>query len=257
MKYQLCIFGNPVKHSISPQIHLGFARQFNLDVSYRKIKPPLDGFKKAVFDFKNSGGFGASITAPFKQEAFQIATIKTERAMIAQSVNTFIFQSNNIVGDNTDGVGLLRDIKNNIHYDLKNKKILILGAGGAARGILHPLLMENPAEIIIANRSIENAKILCDAFSQYGNLRSIHFTELKNSEVDIVIDSTSVDAKLLLPNSLLIKDFFYDLKYSGAASNDAAHFNGLGMVVEQAAEAFYAWTICRPTIQPFVAIAPK
>src|SRR3990167_611716 len=214
MHYSLAIFGNPVAHSISPQIHTAFARQFNLDVSYIKIKPALNKFREAVLNFKNNGGFGANITAPFKCEAFSLATIKTDRAMIAQSVNTFIFQGDTIVGDNTDGVGLLWDIKNNIGYTLTGKKILILGAGGAVRGILHPLLMEKPAEIIIANRTIENPQKLCEEFSHYGQLRAINFDQLTNDCVDVIIDGTGFDATISLSLSLSQNSLFYDLKYN-------------------------------------------
>lgn len=257
MQYKLAIFGNPVEHSISPKLHAGFARQLNLDVSYIKIKPQLDGFREAVFDFKKSGGFGANVTAPFKQAAFEICTETSERAKIGQSVNTLIFRDNAIFGDNTDGVGLLRDITKNIGFSLNKKRILIFGAGGAVRGILHPLLMEKPAEIVIANRTIENAKKLCDEFSIYGNLRYLGFDQLHNIGVDAVIDSTSFDSQLSLPESLSFNEnsLFYDLKYNVKNSplakwaelkNCRVIVDGYGMVVEQALEAFFLWTGYRP-----------
>ena len=204
-------------------------------------------------DFKNQGGFGGNVTSPFKQEAFALSTKKTARATIAQSANTLLFHGNEIIGDNTDGIGLLRDLKNNIGYSLTGKKILMLGAGGAARGILHPLLMENPAEIMIANRTVENAKRLCDAFSPYGKMRFASFGKLGDAEVDVVIDSTNFDADIPLPVSLRVSNesLFYDLKYSAANKSLAPWVfdrkfdkivDGYGMLMEQAREAFHVWT---------------
>lgn len=249
--------GNPIEHSLSPLIHAEFAHQFSLDISYIKIKPELNAFEQTVFEFIKNHGVGCNITAPFKREAFEMSTTQSERAMIARSVNTFIFRDNNIVGDNTDGVGLVRDIKNNLHYSLTEKKILILGAGGAVRGILHPLLMEKPLEIIIANRTIENAKTLCDDFSSYGQLRYMSFDELNNEEIDVIIDGTGFETKIALPDSLKLtkNSLFYDLKYNANHSpikswamkkNGSIIANGFGMLVEQAAESFYLWTGCRP-----------
>ncbi len=123
MKYHLCVIGNPVEHSISPEIHAAFARECGLTISYIKIKSERDKFTDTVMDFKNQHGFGGNVTSPFKQEAFALSTKKTERATIAQSVNTLIFRDNDIIGDNTDGIGLLRDIKNNIGFSSTDKKI--------------------------------------------------------------------------------------------------------------------------------------
>lgn len=257
MHYSLCVMGNPIQHSLSPFIHAEFARQFSLDVSYSKIKPELNHFMEAVFDFINNRGFGCNVTAPFKQQAFEIATTRSERAMIARAVNTFIFRDGNIIGDNTDGIGLVRDIKNNLRYSLIGKKIVIIGAGGAVRGILHPLLMEKPNVIIIANRTLDHAKKLCDDFSVYGRMRCMRFDELYCEEVDVMIDATGSNTQVALPDTLFLSQnsLFYDIKYSNTHSHIKSHAlkknagilaDGFGMLVEQAAESFYLWTGCRP-----------
>ena len=243
--YHLCIFGNPVKHSISPEIHKQFAKQAGIEISYVKIEPLLDQFENAVRTFQQSGGIGASITSPFKERAFALCDTVTERASIAKSVNTFLFQAGKIIGDNTDGVGLIRDITKNLHYSLQDKKIIILGAGGAVRGILQPLLNQKPAKIIIANRTLEKAKKMAGEFS-------VEWTDtLGNQIADVVIDCLPFNTNITLPNSFLFSEnsLFYDLKYNQPMMDNKATIkaNGHGMVLEQAAEAFFGWTGFRPT----------
>ena len=242
--YRFCIFGNPIKHSISPQIHTAFAKQARLEISYAKIEPTVDEFEKAVRAFAQAGGHGANITSPFKERAFVLCDKTTERASIAKSVNTFLFQEEKIIGDNTDGVGLIRDITKNLHYDVRDKKIIILGAGGAMRGILRPLLDENPAKIIIVNRTLEKAKKMASEFSvESGNT-------LENQTADIVIDCLPFNTNYIIPDSFSFSEnsLFYDLKYNQPMMENKATIkaNGLGMVIEQAAEAFFGWTGFRP-----------
>jgi shikimate dehydrogenase len=245
-----CILGNPVKHSMSPEIHTGFAKQFNLGISYVKIEPAYDQFEDAVRAFQKNGGHGANITAPFKERAFLMCDETTSRAHIAKSVNTFLFQSGKIIGDNTDGIGLLRDIKHHLQFSLTDKKILLLGAGGATRGILQPLIDENPAEILIANRSTKKAEALVNEFLTLQKkpcLLSANKTHLLNTTpIDVMIDCLPCDADTdiiqniqFTPNSL-----FYDLKYHVKMRENTATIkaNGLGMLMEQAAAAFYFWT---------------
>ncbi|MDP1574887.1 MAG: shikimate dehydrogenase [Coxiellaceae bacterium] len=241
---RFCIFGNPIKHSISPQIHREFARQAGLEISYVKVAPKPDQFENAVRSFQQQGGHGANITSPFKEHAFTLCDSITERAGIAKSVNTFLFQDGKIIGDNTDGIGLIRDITINLQYGLGGKKIMILGAGGAVRGILQPLLNEKPREIIIMNRSLDNAKKMADEFS-------VDWLDtLENQTADVVIDCLPFNTTIALPDSFLFSNnsLFYDLKYNQIMlkNNATIKANGLGMVVEQAAEAFFGWTGFRP-----------
>lgn len=247
--YKLCIFGNPIQHSISPELHQGFAKQCGLNISYVKIEPALPDFEKAVLDFMRAGGHGANITSPFKERAFAMCDDVSERAAIAQSVNTFVFKDGKIFGDNTDGIGLIRDIKHNLQYDLKNKTIIILGAGGATRGILHPLLNENPKNIFIYNRTFEKAKQLAQQFSVHA------IKTLENQQADVVINALPFDATILMdPRDKPEADeksfqftndsLYYDLKYNQPLiQNHATHqADGKGMVIEQGREAFWVWT---------------
>lgn len=253
MKNQsFCIFGNPVKHSLSPQIHTAFAKQFSLTLSYEKIEPELPLFENAVRDFQQAGGHGANITAPFKQRAYAMCDNVSERARLAKSVNTFIFQDKKIVGDNTDGVGLIRDITHNLHYSLTNKKIILLGAGGATRGIINPLLNENPDSIIIFNRTRDHAKTLSAEFN-------IDYCDtLLHQSADVVIDCLPFNTGMTLPNDFAFSQdsLFYDLKYHQPMMPNQATIKaaGIGMLIEQAAEAFYRWTGYQPNTHDIVKV---
>ena len=252
MQYQLCVFGNPVEHSLSPQLHLAFAKACGLEVSFVKIKPELSGFRKAIINFKNNGGFGASVTAPFKQEAFALSTQLTEAAQIAQSVNTLTFQGDNIIGDNTDGIGLINDIKNNLKYALAGKKIMILGAGGATHGILPALLKENPAVIYICNRT--HSKSIALSAINHDLIIPVAETTVLSSCVDVLIDATSVNAMIAPPKAITVSSnsLFYDLKYTPSNNTALEKWlfkrtfsriaDGYGMLREQAKAAFERWT---------------
>lgn len=258
MHFKLTVIGNPIQQSKSPWIHSHFAVQFSdLNVEYSKTESPLDAFKKSVFDFKNSGGNGANVTVPFKEQAYQLCDQHSERAHIAKAVNTLKFMDNGLIyGDNADGSGFIRDVQQNHHYNLTDKKILFLGAGGAARGLLYPLLQTKPQSVVIANRTLKKAQNLAAEFSQYGNIAAKAFKEL-HAEFDVIIDCTSFDswplpiAKELFQKCALV----YDLKYSDKATpilQQAMHYgvkhclDGFGMLVEQAAESFALWTGLKP-----------
>lgn len=253
------IMGNPVAHSKSPFIHAEFAKQTQQSIRYIKIEVPIGQFQQQVNTFRADNGKGLNITLPFKQEAYQLASTLTSRALIAKAVNTLSFLDNgDLLGDNTDGIGFIRDITINQHYSLKNKHILILGAGGAVHGILHPLCKQHPKRIMIANRTWETAQKLTTEFGQYGLLAA---TPLENivGHYDIIINSinrglTEKDFDLN-PNILDENTFCYDLIYGQKptpflkwAYNHGARktADGTGMLVEQAAESFFIWRGIQP-----------
>ncbi len=250
--HNLAIIGNPIAHSLSPQIHQHFAHDLGITINYDRIEAPLDRFAETVLHFKKNHGHGMNITAPFKEEACHIATKLTDRAKIAGAVNTFLFSENEILGDNTDGIGLIRDITQNRNFSLAGKNILILGAGGAVRGILFPLLQQSPKKIFILNRTVLKAEKLAKEFSQFGPVFS--FEDMSENIFDLVIDGT-VGSDLNLEKLKLTKNSLcYDLKYHGESEllkwakekTNAMVANGMGMLIEQAAESFFLWTGKRP-----------
>ncbi len=253
--YQFAVIGNPIQHSLSPRIHQAFAKQMSMDISYEKVYAPLNGFNTTVDTLRNKGINGANVTIPFKQQAFKYADICTKRAIAANAVNTLIFKDNQCVGDNTDGVGLLRDLENK-QIILKNKRILILGAGGAARGIIPVLKRQYPKKIYILNRTEDAAKQLADEFT----CEVIQ----SNTQVDLIINTTNADFQATTTfdviKSLLNTDC-YDLNYAdrhhtfanwATAKNAKFCHDGLGMLIEQAAESFFLWTGYRPKTCNFV-----
>ncbi|HRE17049.1 MAG TPA: shikimate dehydrogenase [Rhodocyclaceae bacterium] len=262
MSDRYCVFGNPVAHSRSPAIHARFAVQTRQDVVYEAILAPLDGFAASVRAFVEAGGRGANVTVPFKEEAHRLANRLTPRAERAGAVNTLVFDSSGMIGDNTDGAGLLNDIERNLNLPLAGKRVLLLGAGGAARGVLAPLLDAGPRELMIANRSADKARAL--AAGAHRQAHGGSFDEITGS-FDIVINATSASlagASLPLPLATFAADSLaYDMMYGRdtpflafARSRGAAHCaDGLGMLVEQAAEAFYVWRGVRPETAPVLA----
>lgn len=256
---QYVVFGNPIKHSKSPFIHTLFARQTNQQMNYGIIEAPVDGFQSAVKAFFEQGGKGCNVTAPFKLEAFKFADRLTERAQLAQAVNTLKkLDDGQIIGDNTDGEGLVQDL---LLYQaqLKDAKILLLGAGGAARGVLKPLLDKKPSQLVITNRTFEKAKALADDFAEYGPIQALPMEDI-NTAFDIIINSTSAGLTGNLPNiSTKIftpQSISYDMSYGAgnthfndwAKSNGVTHaYDGLGMLVGQAAESFTVWRALRPS----------
>ncbi|MCV2503146.1 MAG: shikimate dehydrogenase, partial [Neisseriaceae bacterium] len=191
LAYQLAVFGNPIEHSLSPEIHTKFAEQFNLQIVYEKILVIENDLPKAVNEFQQRGGNGANITVPFKEDALNLSSELSERAQKAKAVNTLImFNQNQWLGDNTDGIGLVNDMLSQ-HIVLENKKILIIGAGGASRGVIFPLLLENPSSITVTNRTANKAESLAKEFG----VDFITFDEVHNKSYDIIINATSSSLK--------------------------------------------------------------
>jgi shikimate dehydrogenase len=260
--------GNPVAHSKSPRIHQAFAIQTSQTLRYEAILVPADGFAYAVHVFRQAGGKGLNVTVPFKEEAWRLATVRTARAELAGAVNTLSFsRSGEIHGDNTDGTGLLRDLEHN-HVELATRRILILGAGGAVRGVIGPLMERYPSSIVIANRTLERAETLIRQFSQFSQLSACSLEDLPGlGSFDLIINATSsgLHGELpALPDGLIHpQSCCYDMVYGDAepvfvkwAKQHGAHvaLDGLGMLVEQAAEAFYVWRGVRPDTIPVIAM---
>ncbi|MCL2876375.1 MAG: shikimate dehydrogenase [Betaproteobacteria bacterium] len=256
------LIGHPVKHSKSPLIHAAFARQTQQELSYQALLAPLDGFSDTVEIFRAGGGRGANITVPFKIEACSLASRLTGRARLAGSVNTLTFIDGDIVGDNTDGVGLVRDLLVNLGYQLTGRNILLLGAGGAARGVLFPLLQTRPISLTIANRTVKHAHELRAAFAPYAGQTAFTaggFDDIVGWDFDVIINATSASLDkepLPLPADIFAPDaLVYDMMYG---SGDTPFLSwarmagvtrlsdGLGMLVEQAAESFALWRGVRP-----------
>lgn len=252
------VFGNPIGHSKSPFIHTLFARQTNQPLSYTAELAPVGEFNSAAKVFFATGGKGCNVTVPFKEDAYQFATRLTERAQLAGAVNTLKkLDDGEIIGDNTDGEGLVQDL---LQYQvpLKGARILVIGAGGAARGVIKPLLDQQPSEIIITNRTLSKAQQLEEMFSPYGRVQSMAMSQIDDG-FDVVINSTSASLSGELPaisaNIFTSHTHAYDMMYcSGKTAFNqwalenkvAAAYDGLGMLVGQAAESFMLWRGLRP-----------
>lgn len=264
------VIGNPIAHSKSPRIHGLFAVQTGEAITYETLLAPLDGFAATVHDFIAAGGRGANVTVPFKEEAFRLSTRLSARAAAAGAVNTLRFDADGeIFGDNTDGAGLVRDITVNLRRSLNAKQVLLLGAGGAARGVIMPLLLEGPARVYVANRTPAKAAALVNEFNALPadlsgppeRLDGGSFSNLAGQRFDVIINATSAglsDAALDLPEHIFAPGALaYDMVYGRAtpfmqqAQEEGAQVaDGLGMLVEQAAEAFYVWRGVRPETVP-------
>ncbi len=259
------VFGNPIAHSKSPEIHRLFAEQTAQALGYEPLLAPLDdfpGFARTFFEY----GLGANVTVPFKEEAYRLADRLTERARRAGAVNTLNkLDGGALLGDNTDGVGLVRDLLDNAGVRLQGKRILLLGAGGAVRGVLEPLLAERPAALVIANRTLSKAEQLAREFAELGSVSASAFEPLEGP-FDVIINGTSASLGGELPrlaDGLVRADatFCYDMMYSAtptpfcqwAAGLGARTRDGLGMLVEQAAAAFELWRGVRPASAPVLA----
>ena len=252
------VFGNPIAHSRSPAIHARFAELTGQTLTYERILAPVDGFTAALHDFILSGGRGANVTLPFKLDACAAATRLTARADAAGAVNTLSFREGEIVGDNTDGIGLVTDLLVNAGVALQSRRILLLGAGGAAQGAVLPLLQALPAELVIANRSAAKAAALALRFADHGPVRACTFEALGADSFDVVINATSASiagaVPAVDPGLFDGGTFAYDMMYATAptafmrlaAHRGATVRDGLGMLVEQAAEAFQVWRGVRP-----------
>ncbi len=257
---QYAVVGNPVKHSKSPRIHSLFASQTGMDLAYTAIQLKPENFEAGVRKFFADGGAGLNVTVPFKEKAFLLADSCSERASLAQAVNTLCVDGDGaLIGDNTDGVGLVRDIKGNHQFQIRQRRILLLGAGGAVRGALSALVAEDPAEITIANRTPGKALQLKAEFGHLADLTAVGFGELDATAFDLVINGTSLGLEGKLPpiSKAVISSACccYDMVYADsdtvfvrwARDNGAVlALDGLGMLVEQAAESFAIWHGLRP-----------
>ncbi|MCB5188747.1 shikimate dehydrogenase [Methylobacillus caricis] len=261
------VIGHPVEHSKSPLIHQAFAKQTGQVLEYNKVLAPLDGFAATVAQLHADGYKGANVTVPFKFEAYALADQLTTRALNAGAVNTLSFLPDGVLGDNTDGIGLVQDILHNLEFPLQGKRVLLLGAGGAAEGVLYPLLEQAPSLLCIANRTHDKATAMAArAQKQHGESRiEVHsFEALTGEAFDLVINATSsglsneampLPAGLFAPQALA-----YDMMYGRetpfiayARQEKVQHIaDGLGMLVEQAAEAFYSWRKVRPLTAPVI-----
>ncbi len=257
------VVGHPINHSKSPKIHSEFALQTGEELEYSAIQAPLNEFVEVVTTFFRQGGKGLNVTVPFKEQAWQLCSVLSERARLAGAVNT-LYQNDrgDICGENTDGVGLVRDLTANHRVTLQGKRILVLGAGGAVRGVLLPLLEENPASITIANRTLSKAEQLVALFDGRGELDACGFAALSQS-YDVIINGTSASLQGDLPPlpDVIVADntVAYDMMYAPettvfnrwATQHGAAKtIDGLGMLVEQAAEAFFIWRGVRVDTAP-------
>lgn len=264
------VMGNPVAHSKSPQIHAAFARQTGQALHYQAILVDKTGFAEALDVFQQQGGKGLNITVPFKAEACAAADRLTRRAQRARAVNTLWFENGKRQGDTTDGTGLMADLKSNHDISIAGREILILGAGGAVRGILDPLFDERPAHIVIANRTLARAEELAQVFSDRGRICSCDYESLRGQQFHLVINGTSASLQGQvppLPDDLLHPGACcYDMMYADVdtvfvswakARHAARALDGLGMLVEQAAESFLIWRGVRPDTRPVIEMLRK
>jgi len=260
------VFGNPIKHSKSPAIHKQFAVSLGEQIDYRAILAPIDHFEKTVTTFFEQGGIGANVTMPFKEQAYAMADELTPLAKIVGAVNTLKKRDDGtLLGDNTDGVGFVNDLLAN-EVTITNKRILIIGAGGAARGVILPLLERNPAEITIVNRTAKKAQDLAQLFAEYGKVTGYGFDTLPVSNYSLIVNSTSSSMNNELPaldeKHLSLCAVAYDMFYSqqntvfmnwvAEHNNHAKLLDGSGMLVGQAAQAYYVWRNKMPAILPVV-----
>lgn len=262
------VIGNPISHSKSPLIHSEFARQTEQDMAYTAIEVPLDGFANSLKQLRDVLKLrGINITVPFKEQAWQQIENKSERAMRAGAINTILFnQDGSMYGENTDGIGLCQDLTVNHAVSLKDKRILLLGAGGAARGVVEPILAHQPKALFIANRTASKAEQLAKIFAELGTVRGGGFDDI-TAQFDVVINATAAslqgDVPPLPDNLLADNACCYDMMYSDndtafitwAKNHGAAKtIDGLGMLVEQAAEAFRLWRGIKPATNHVIAM---
>jgi len=264
MTDQYGVIGHPIKHSKSPLIHQAFARQTGEDLSYVKLLGNLSDFPRSVDDFLQQGGRGLNVTVPFKEQAWALADELSEAAQVAGAVNTLIrLEDGRLRGDNTDGVGLVRDLMNNHDCGLQGKRILLLGSGGASKGVLRPLLAENPSFLMIANRTASKAHDLAKRVDSMGSVAGCGLADLQGESFDVVINGTAAGLSGSvpdLPEDILANNAVtYDMMYGdeptafvnwGLSHGATKALDGLGMLVEQAAQSFYLWRgVCPDTAE--------
>jgi shikimate dehydrogenase len=262
------VIGNPVAHSRSPPIHEAFARATGQSLTYERLLAPLDGFRATVEAFARSGGKGLNVTVPFKLEAFALAATHSPRAKFAGAVNTLKREGDGWFGDNTDGPGVVRDLTQNLGVDLAARDILVLGAGGAARGIMSSLLAERPRSLTISNRTYAKADAIAKLFAPYGPVSATPPDALAGRSFDIVINATSAGltdkSPPPWPTAIVASGAFaYDMIYADAltafrawalANGAGRTADGLGMLIEQAAESFFIWRGVRPDTAPIFSL---
>jgi len=261
------LFGYPVQHSWSPFIHGMFARQTSQDMAYRLIESPPERFRSDVLEFFSGGGCGINVTLPHKQAAADLVNELTPRAQRADAVNTVVRHHEQLVGDNTDGAGLLVDLTRNLKVKFRSPRILLLGAGGAARGAIEPLISLEPEVLVIANRSSARAQLLAKEFAELGEVRGCEFSQIEHRPFDLVVNATSAslhgEVPLIPIDVVDYRTTCYDMAYGvgdtpfvtwakrlGARRAE----QGWGMLVEQAAEAFHLWRGMRPDTAPVLEV---
>ena len=264
MPDRYAVIGNPVVHSKSPLIHAEFARQTAQDIVYVRLPVPKRSFRIELDRFMAHGGRGLNITVPFKEEAAAACAQLSERAKFAQAANTLTLAEGKVIGDNTDGAGMLRDLENNLHIAVHGRRVLLMGAGGAARGVLMPLIARGARLVVIANRDMRKARELEQRFGLFGNVRARAYNDLGGSAFDLIVNSTSASLQGMvppLPGTVFARDCVaYDLVYAAGGTTPfldrardcgaAVTSDGLGMLVEQAAESFFIWRGVRPDTRP-------
>ena len=266
MTDKYAVIGNPIGHSKSPLIHGTFARQTAQDLVYTAIEGPLDGFEEAVRRFIADGGRGMNVTAPFKLQAYAMADEATDRARLAGAANTLTFDAGRIVADNTDGVGLVNDIQRNLGVPLAGRRVLVLGAGGAVRGAIRPFLAQAPAELVLVTRDLGKARAIAADVEAFGGLVVGSYADLAQRSFDVVVNATSASLRAELPpvpgTVFGPACLAYELCYAkgltpflrlARASGAARLADGVGMLVEQAAEAFAGWRGVRPETRDLIA----
>jgi len=266
MTDRYAVFGNPIKHSKSPQIHSAFAQSTAQDLSYEAMAIEEGCFETSVESFLAGGGKGLNVTIPFKQEAWALAQVRSPRAELAGAVNTlYRDKEGRICGDNTDGVGMVRDIVRNHGGTIAGKRVLILGAGGAVRGVLQPVLEQEPKQLVIANRTASKAVELAELVADLGSVSGCGFETLDGQCFDLVINGTAASLQgevPPLPEGILSENAWcYDMMYAAsptafclwATKNGAQKsIDGLGMLVEQAAQSFQIWRGVEPDSQAVI-----
>jgi len=253
------VVGNPIAHSRSPEIHERFARQTHQRISYERIEAPLDGFEERALALRDAGFRGLNVTVPFKVDAAKLADELLPRARLAGAVNTLVFDGDTIVGDNTDGIGFVRDVHERLKFDFSECSVLVLGAGGAVRGVVGALLDASPRWIAVANRTHQRAEELAEEFG----VEAIHLDEIPAEHFDLIINGTTTglkhDAPPIDPETFNDCTLAYDLVYAAEATpfmelarsgGAKVVSDGLGMLIEQAAESFLLWRGVRPDTAP-------
>ncbi|MFN7086675.1 MAG: shikimate dehydrogenase [Burkholderiales bacterium] len=269
MTDQYAVIGNPIAHSKSPWIHAEFARQTGHDIAYGAILAPLDGFRQKVLEFRDAGGKGLNVTLPFKREAWELVDVRAGYALTAGAVNTIAFAGGTMTGYNTDGIGLVRDLQDNLRCLLRDKRLLLMGAGGATYGVMEPLLRERPRQIVVANRTLARAVALVEHFRKLQDCAADGiavrpYEALRGLQFDLVINATSAgldDGMPPLADAVFAAGALaYDMVYGRitpflhfARQCGARIAEGSGMLVEQAAEAFFIWRGERPRTAPVIA----